>query len=150
MRKLTHFWLGSLELRKAKEEDVFNDAISQIADVHQNKTLLKEFPVIPIQVKCNDQIASDHDQEHWKHQGIGPANINKRKIKYSYFVLRAHALTYTLAYMNINKQNQDCPPAAGPAGAALVPLITYMCSFKILENSYARCSLWIHLHRPAI
>lgn len=61
--KAPHFLAGiSEELKKAKEEEVFDDAISEIADVHWNKTVFDEFPVIPVPVKCNDQIASDHDR----------------------------------------------------------------------------------------
>ena len=61
--KAPHLLAGiSEELKKAKEEEVFDDAISEIADVHWNKTMFDEFPVIPVPVKCNDQIASNHDR----------------------------------------------------------------------------------------
>ena len=52
----------SEEQRKAKEAVVFDEAVVEITDVHWNRTVFDEFPVIPVPVKCSDQFPSDHEQ----------------------------------------------------------------------------------------
>ena len=49
------------EQRKAKESQVFDDAIEEIADVHWNNAVFDGFPITPVPVKCSDHFASDHD-----------------------------------------------------------------------------------------
>ena len=50
------------EQRKAKESQVFDDAIAEIADVHWNNAVFDGFPIIPVPVKCSDHFVSDHDK----------------------------------------------------------------------------------------
>jgi hypothetical protein len=49
------------EQRKAKESQVFDDAIEEIADVHWNNAVFDGFSITPVPVKCSDHFASDHD-----------------------------------------------------------------------------------------
>ena len=54
----------SEDQRKAKESQVFDDAIEQVADVHWNKAFFDGFPIIPVPIKCSNHFASDHDIAH--------------------------------------------------------------------------------------
>ena len=44
------------EQRKAKESQVFDDAIEEIADVHWNNAVFDGFPITPVPVKCSDHL----------------------------------------------------------------------------------------------
>ena len=54
----------SEDQRKAKESQVFDNAIEQIVDVDWNKAVFDGFPIIPVPIKCSDHFASDHDKVH--------------------------------------------------------------------------------------
>ena len=52
----------SEEAKKAKEASVFDKAITEMADVHWNHASFDGFPVIPVPVKCvNNLPTSDHE-----------------------------------------------------------------------------------------